>query len=73
MFYDAITYGRQEKAWLSSVGRPGEQGGNMTTIEEYHEMSIQDKLTWIYEQLVCTIEPLCDQILDHIQGEEDAD
>ena len=45
----------------------------MTTIEEFHELPIQDKLTWIYEQLVCVIEPSCEQILDHIEGVEHAD
>ncbi len=43
----------------------------MTTIPEFHDLSIQEKLTWIYEQLVCTIEPVCSQILEHIEGDEE--
>lgn len=43
----------------------------MTTIEEFHELPLQDKLTWIWEQLNCTIEPLCSQILAHIEGDDE--
>ena len=40
----------------------------MTTIEEFDGLSIQDKLTWIWEMLFCQIQPMCEQILEHIEG-----
>ena len=43
----------------------------MTTIEEFDALPLQDKLTWIWETLVCRIDPMCEQILEHIEGENE--